>query len=47
MPDLYAQITTLDPSVLDILIKASETRAVDPRQRAIRQTFLSWIDLPG
>lgn len=46
MPDLYAQITTLDPSVLDILIKASETRAVDPRQRAIRQTFLSWIDLP-
>jgi ubiquinone/menaquinone biosynthesis C-methylase UbiE len=46
MPDLYAQITTLDPSVLDVLIKASETRAVDPRQRAIRQTFLSWIDLP-
>jgi SAM-dependent methyltransferase len=46
MPDPYSRITTVDPSVLEVLIKAMELRAADPRSRAIRQAFLSWIDFP-
>jgi ubiquinone/menaquinone biosynthesis C-methylase UbiE len=47
MPDLYSQITKVDPNVLDVLIKALEVRAADPRQKQIREAFLSGIDLPG
>lgn len=46
MPDAYAQITTADPSVLDVLIGAMELRAADPRQRAIRDSFLSEVGFP-
>ncbi|MBP9173855.1 MAG: methyltransferase domain-containing protein [Rhizobiales bacterium] len=46
MPDLYSQITKVDPSVLDVLIKAMEVRAADPRQKQIRVAFLSGLKLP-
>jgi SAM-dependent methyltransferase len=46
MHDLYSQVTTVDPAVLDILIKAMELRAVDPRTRQMRERFYSSIDFP-
>lgn len=46
MPDPYSQITTVDPNVLNILISAMELRAADPRQKAIREAFLSRIKFP-
>jgi SAM-dependent methyltransferase len=46
MPDPYSQITTVDPSILDVLIRAQEIRAADPRARAIRQSFFGWVDFP-
>lgn len=46
MPDPYSQITKVDPDVLDILLQAMELRAADPRQKGIRDAFLSWIDIP-
>jgi len=46
MPDPYSQITTIDPSILNILIRAQEIRAADPRARAIRRTFFSSVDFP-
>jgi ubiquinone/menaquinone biosynthesis C-methylase UbiE len=46
MPDPYSEITKADPSVLDVLIQAMELRAADPRQKGIRDAFLSWIDIP-
>lgn len=46
MPDPYSQITTVDPSIQDVLIKAMELRAADPRSRAIREKFFSWINFP-
>ena len=46
MPDPYSQITTVDETVADLLINAMEVRAADPRQRQIREEFLSAIDFP-
>lgn len=46
MPDPYSQITVADPDVLDVLIKAMELRAADPRQKVIRDAFLSRIAFP-
>ncbi|WP_157784669.1 methyltransferase domain-containing protein [Sinorhizobium fredii] len=46
MPDPYSQITTVAPGILDVLIKAMELRAADPRSQAIRKVFLSLVDLP-
>lgn len=46
MPDLYASITEVAPEVLEILINALETRAADPQQRRMRETYLSWVDFP-
>ena len=46
MPDPYSQITTVDPSILEVLIKAMELRAADPRARAMRESFLSGVDFP-
>lgn len=46
MPDPYSEIKTVDPSVLEVLIRAMELRAADTRSRAIRETFFSWVDFP-
>jgi ubiquinone/menaquinone biosynthesis C-methylase UbiE len=46
MPDPYSQITAVAPHVLEVLIKAMEVRAADPRARAMRENFLSRIDFP-
>ena len=46
MPDLYAEITKVNPEVLQILINALEMRAADPQQKAIREKYLSWVNFP-
>ncbi len=46
MVDLYARITEVDAEILEALMKALEMRAADPQQRAIRETYFSWLDLP-
>ncbi len=46
MPDPYASITEVAPEVLEILINALETRAADPQQKRMRETYLSWMDFP-
>jgi SAM-dependent methyltransferase len=46
MPDPYSQIKTVDPGLLEVLIKAMEVRAADPRSREIRKAFLSGVDFP-
>ncbi len=46
MPDLYAEITKVDPEVLQILINALEMRAADPQQKAMREKYLSWVNFP-
>ncbi len=46
MPDPYASIAEVAPEVLEILINAMEVRAADPQQKAMRETYLSWLDLP-
>lgn len=47
MPDAYAQITTVEPAILERLIAVLEMRAADPRQKAMRETYLSWMTLPN
>jgi ubiquinone/menaquinone biosynthesis C-methylase UbiE len=46
MPDPYAQIATADPAIVDALVKVLELRAADARQKAMRDAYLSWLDLP-
>jgi ubiquinone/menaquinone biosynthesis C-methylase UbiE len=46
MPDPYSQVTSVDQSILDVLIKAMELRAADGRSQSIRKTFLSCVDFP-
>lgn len=46
MPDPYSQITSVAPDVLVVLINAMELRAADPRQKEIREAFLSRIAFP-
>jgi ubiquinone/menaquinone biosynthesis C-methylase UbiE len=46
MPDAYAQITSLEPAMLEQLISILESRAADPRQRAMRDAYLSSMVLP-
>ena len=41
MPDVYADITAAEPAVLETLIAAMESRASDPRQRAIRDALFT------
>ncbi|MGH6924602.1 MAG: hypothetical protein ACRED5_12765 [Propylenella sp.] len=47
MPDAHSQVTTLDPGMLDTLIKAMEIRAADACARAIRQRVLMSVGFPG
>jgi len=44
MPDLYATICEVDPSVQERLADILEMRAVDPRQREMLASYLSEID---
>ena len=46
MPDAYSQITTVEPAMLERLIQVLEMRAADPRQKAMRETYMSWLELP-
>ncbi len=46
MPDPYSQITVVEPAVLELLLNAMEIRAADPRQKTIREAWLSKIDFP-
>lgn len=46
MPDPYSQTTTVDPSLLGVLIKAMELRAAGSRSRAIREKFFASVDFP-
>ena len=46
MPDAYAQVTTLEPAMLEQLVSVLESRAADPRQRTMRETYLSCMALP-
>jgi ubiquinone/menaquinone biosynthesis C-methylase UbiE len=46
MPDIYADITAAEDAVLETLAAAMESRAADPRQRAIRAAFFAAAALP-
>jgi ubiquinone/menaquinone biosynthesis C-methylase UbiE len=46
MPDVYLNIAAADADVLDLLIKTLELRAADPRQKEMRDAYLSCLDLP-
>ncbi len=45
MPDLYAQITEVDPEILEIMISALELRAADPQQVVMRDRYFSWMEI--
>ena len=44
MPDVYADIASVDREIQERLISAMELRAAEPRQREILETYLAWID---
>src|ERR1700757_2989558 len=46
MPDPYTQIASAEPEVLNLLIEVLELRAADPRQKEMRDAYLSWLSLP-
>jgi SAM-dependent methyltransferase len=46
MPDIYADTASAAPEVLETLVTAMESRAADPRQRAIRETFFAAAAFP-
>ena len=46
MPDVYANIASVDREIQERLISAMELRAAEPRQREILETYLAWIDSP-
>ena len=46
MPDVYATISEADEAVLDELARVLELRAADPRQKAMRDAYLSEL-APG
>lgn len=46
MPDIYAHITDVDPSIQTRLVDVLEMRAGDPRQRSMWDAYLSEIPFP-
>jgi SAM-dependent methyltransferase len=46
VPDVYADITAADPSVLETLMAAMEGRAADPQQAAIRDALFTAARFP-
>jgi ubiquinone/menaquinone biosynthesis C-methylase UbiE len=47
MPDVYAQITEIDPQLQERLIDVLEMRASDPQQRGMWEAYLSNIEFPA
>ena len=47
MPDIYATITALDPSVLDQLARVLELRATDAQQQRMRAHYFGQIPFPS
>ena len=47
MPDLWATVAELEPSVQERLAGVLETRGADARQQAMRHAFLSSIEFPA
>jgi ubiquinone/menaquinone biosynthesis C-methylase UbiE len=48
MPDVYAEITQVDPQMLDAIADALEVRSADPQQVEMRNKYFAWLDLsPG
>jgi precorrin-6B methylase 2 len=47
MPDIYIRVTEAPPNILEGLMSALETRAADPQQRAMLNTYLSDAALPA
>ena len=47
MPDAYAEITAAPPAILNVLINVLELRAADPRQKDMRDAYLSQLTLPA
>jgi ubiquinone/menaquinone biosynthesis C-methylase UbiE len=46
MPDVYADIASVDHQTQERLVAVMELRAAEPRQREILETYLSWIEFP-
>ena len=46
VPDVYATITEAEPLVVEQIAEILELRAADPQQRAMREAYLSEIELP-
>lgn len=46
MPDVYANITSAEPALVDQIARVLELRAADPQQRRMREAYLSEIALP-
>ena len=46
MPDVYANIASVDRATQERLVTVMELRAAEPRQRDMLETYLAWIDLP-
>jgi SAM-dependent methyltransferase len=46
-PDIYIRVTEAPPNILEGLMIALETRAADPQQRAMLNTYLSDAALPA
>jgi ubiquinone/menaquinone biosynthesis C-methylase UbiE len=46
MPDIYANIATAHPALVDQIAGVLELRATDPQQRRMREAYLSEIALP-
>lgn len=47
MPDVWAGVAELDPSMQQRLADVLETRGADAQQRAMRRTFLAEIEFPA
>jgi ubiquinone/menaquinone biosynthesis C-methylase UbiE len=46
MPDIYANITSAAPALVEQIADVLELRAADPQQRAMRESYLSEIAFP-
>jgi ubiquinone/menaquinone biosynthesis C-methylase UbiE len=46
MPDVYAEIATARPEILNLLMNVLELRGADPRQKEMRDAYLSRLALP-
>jgi ubiquinone/menaquinone biosynthesis C-methylase UbiE len=46
MPDVYANITSAQPALVDQIARVLELRATDPQQRGMREAYLSEVAVP-